>query len=66
MQLEEVRKVLTEKRGAEKFLVYFQAYTSTFAGVAQLKTQFNEALTDKDVVGIVVGTRPDCISQIAQ
>jgi radical SAM protein (TIGR01212 family) len=62
-QIEEVRGVLRRKRGAEKFLVYFQAYTSTFARVSKLREQFELALSYPDVVGIVVGTRPDCVSQ---
>ncbi|MBX3022859.1 MAG: TIGR01212 family radical SAM protein [Bdellovibrionales bacterium] len=62
-QIEEVREVLRRKRGADKFLVYFQAYTTTFARVSKLREQFELALSYPDVVGIVVGTRPDCISQ---
>lgn len=62
-QIEEVRAVVKEKRRAEKFLVYFQAYTTTFARVSKLREQFELALSYPDVVGIVVGTRPDCISQ---
>lgn len=60
-QIEEVRNVVREKRKAEKFLVYFQAYTTTFAKVSKLREQFELALSYPDVVGIVVGTRPDCI-----
>lgn len=62
-QIEEVREVLRRKRGAEKFLVYFQAYTTTFARVSKLREQFELALSFPDTLGIVVGTRPDCISQ---
>jgi uncharacterized protein len=62
-QIEEVRAVIRDKRGAEKFLVYFQAYTTTFSRVAKLREQFELALSYDDVVGLVVGTRPDCISQ---
>lgn len=62
-QIEDVREVLKRKRGAEKFLVYFQAYTTTFSRVSKLRTQFELALSYPDVVGLVVGTRPDCISQ---
>ena len=62
-QIEEVREVVRVKRKAEKFLVYFQAYTTTFARVSKLREQFELALSYPDVVGIVVGTRPDCISQ---
>jgi hypothetical protein len=61
-QIERVRKTLIEKRGAEKFLVYFQAYTTTFTRVKKLREEMEFALTYPDVVGLVVGTRPDCLS----
>lgn len=47
---------------AKKFLVYFQAYTHTFSRVNQLRAQFDVAKEFDDVVGYVVGTRPDCLS----
>ncbi|MBT4761957.1 MAG: TIGR01212 family radical SAM protein [Bdellovibrionaceae bacterium] len=46
-----------------QFLIYFQSYTNTFQKVSQLRSQILEALNFDDVVGIVVGTRPDCISE---
>ena len=61
-QIVEVRDVLKRKRKAEKFLVYFQAYTTTFSRVSRLRDQFELALSYPDVVGLVIGTRPDCIS----
>ena len=61
-QINSVREILIEKRHAEKFLVYFQAYTTTFERVAKLREQFEVALEFQDVVGLVVGTRPDCLS----
>ncbi len=61
-QIEKVREILRTKRGAEKFLVYFQAYTSTFSKVSKLREQVELALSYKDVVGVVIGTRPDCVS----
>src|ERR1700747_1849592 len=61
-QIAEVREVLREKRGAEKFLVYFQAYTTTFSKAQALKDQLEAALEFPGVVGLVIGTRPDCIS----
>ena len=45
----------------DQFLVYFQAYTNTFARIGQLESQFEEALAQRDVIGLVVGTRPDCL-----
>lgn len=62
-QITDVSQVLRDKRGAEKFLVYFQAYTTTFSRVSRLREQFEIALEYPNVVGLVVGTRPDCISQ---
>ena len=44
-----------------KFLAYFQAYTNTYAELEELKRKYEEALQVKDVVGIVIGTRPDCM-----
>ncbi len=61
-QIESVKETLRRKRGANKFLVYFQAYTTTFQQVGELSEQFQIALSYSDVVGLVVGTRPDCVS----
>ncbi|WP_371375225.1 TIGR01212 family radical SAM protein [Thalassotalea aquiviva] len=46
---------------ARKYLAYFQAYTSTYREVAYLKTKYQQALTQGDVIGLCVGTRPDCV-----
>ncbi|MCK5595424.1 TIGR01212 family radical SAM protein [bacterium] len=47
---------------AQKFIVYFQAYTSTYASLNVLKKKYNIIRKFKDVVGISIGTRPDCIN----
>jgi radical SAM protein (TIGR01212 family) len=44
------------------FMVYFQTYSNTYAGVDELKSRYDTALKYADVIGIDVGTRPDCIS----
>ncbi len=44
------------------YLAYFQAFTNTYAPVSYLKTVFEEALSDPEVVGLSVATRPDCLS----
>jgi radical SAM protein (TIGR01212 family) len=62
-QILDVKEILKRKRAADRFLVYFQAYTTTFARVSRLREQFELALGHDDVVGLVVGTRPDCLSQ---
>lgn len=51
----------TEVNRAKRYLAYFQAYTSTYAEVEKLKTMYEEALKSADIVGLCVGTRPDCV-----
>jgi uncharacterized protein len=48
-------------RRAEKFLVYFQPYSNTYASLSRLKLLYEEALSIPEVMGIVIGTRPDCM-----
>lgn len=45
-----------------KYLAYFQAYSNTYAPIDTLRRRYAEALESDDVVGLVIGTRPDCIS----
>lgn len=46
---------------AKRYLAYFQAYTSTYAEVGFLRQMYEEALQAADIVGLCVGTRPDCV-----
>lgn len=46
-----------------KYLAYFQAYTNTYAELEGLKRKYEEALQVDGVVGLVIGTRPDCMSE---
>jgi radical SAM protein (TIGR01212 family) len=48
---------------ATKYLAYFQPYSNTYAPPEKLKMLFNEALSHPDVIGLVIGTRPDCIDK---
>ena len=57
------REKVAMRFNASKFLVYFQAYTTTFTQLARLKTGIETALSFPDVAGIVVGTRPDTLSE---
>ena len=61
-QLEEGKRFFAHKYPDMKYLAYFQAFTNTYAPLAQLKALYEEALQVEDIVGIVIGTRPDCIS----
>ena len=50
-----------EVHRAKRYFAYFQAYTSTYAEVQTLKKMYEQALTTADIVGLCVGTRPDCV-----
>jgi len=54
----------SKKNKTQKFLAYFQAYTNTYADIELVKELYLEALDHSDVVGLVIGTRPDCISDV--
>ncbi|MCS5552191.1 MAG: TIGR01212 family radical SAM protein, partial [SAR324 cluster bacterium] len=60
-QIQINREAIRKRYKAEKFLIYFQAYTNTFGHFRDLETLYHKALKEKDVVGLVVGTRPDCL-----
>ena len=60
-QLEEGKQFFARKYPGMKFLAYFQAYTNTYGELQELKRKYEEALQVPDVVGIVIGTRPDCM-----
>jgi radical SAM protein (TIGR01212 family) len=49
--------------GAEKFIIYFQAFTNTHGPVDHLKGLYDEALAHPNVVGLSIGTRPDCVPE---
>lgn len=59
-QLEEGKAFFGRKYPDMKYLAYFQAYTSTHGELERLKQLYEEALSVENVVGIIIGTRPDC------
>ena len=61
-QLEEGKKFFSRKYPEMKYLAYFQAYTNTYDILDHLKAKYEEALGGKDIVGIVIATRPDCVN----
>lgn len=62
-QIEKGMPYLRSRYGAEKFLVYFQPFTNTYASVDVLEQLYREALGHPGVVGLAIGTRPDCIDE---
>ena len=61
-QLEKAKEKVAFK-GGEKFIAYFQSFTNTYASVEVLEAYYREAMAAVDVVGLSIGTRPDCLSQ---
>lgn len=61
-QLEEGKAFFAKKYPEMKYLAYFQAYSNTYAPLEELKRKYEEALAVDDVVGLVIATRPDCVS----
>lgn len=61
-QLESGTAYLKERLGAEGFIAYFQPFSGTYAPLARLRALYEEALAFPGVVGLAVGTRPDCFS----
>lgn len=61
-QLERGKLFFSRKYPDMKYLAYFQAYSNTYAPVDVLKQRYEEALAVDGVVGLVIGTRPDCVN----
>jgi len=60
-QIEAGMSGLKKKYKAEKFIAYFQAYTNTYAPIGKLTQLYAAATTHKDIVGLAIATRPDCL-----
>ena len=60
-QLEDGISFFARKYPTMRYLAYFQAYTNTYGELGQLKAMYDEALSVEGVVGLVIGTRPDCM-----
>src|SRR5206468_5083950 len=60
-QVEHGVQILTKRYHADRFLAYFQAATNTYAPLEKLRRLYDEALDHPQVVGLIVGTRPDCV-----
>ena len=50
-------------RNASRYLAYFQSFSNTYAPLEVLRERYSEALSHEGVVGLVIGTRPDCVSE---
>lgn len=60
-QIDAGRRVIAKRTRAKLFLAYFQAYTNTYDSPARLRELYDEALAQDGVIGLAIGTRPDCV-----
>ncbi len=62
-QVENSKQALSRRYKAKKFIAYFQSFTNTYAPVETLRRLYDEALAADDMVGLSIGTRPDCVNE---
>lgn len=62
-QIDQGRRAMIRKYKAKLFLAYFQSYTNTYTSCKNLKLMFDKALAYDDMVGVAIGTRPDCVDK---
>jgi len=62
-QIVAAKKALSKRYKAKKFIAYFQSFTNTYGPITTLKNLYEQALSVEDVVGISIGTRPDCVDE---
>lgn len=62
LQLERAKARVAAKNKSGKYMAYFQSFTGTYAPVERLRKLYYEAIEPEDIVGISIGTRPDCLS----
>ncbi|MBF1046508.1 MAG: TIGR01212 family radical SAM protein [Porphyromonadaceae bacterium] len=62
-QLDEGIRFFSRKYPAMKYLAYFQSYTNTYGAVDDCIAKYEEALAHPGVVGLIIGTRPDCMPE---
>lgn len=63
IQLEKAKARVAEKNRGGNYIAYFQSFTNTYAPVARLEELFTAALEPEDIVGLAIGTRPDCLGE---
>ena len=60
-QLEAAKALVRDKNPDGKYIAYFQAFTNTYASVDRLRELFAQAMEPEEIVGLALGTRPDCL-----
>lgn len=62
-QFEDIKEMMSKKWKDGKYIAYFQAYTNTYADVETLRAKYEEAISQQNVVGLAIATRPDCFNK---
>ena len=60
-QLQEAKKWVEKKNKGGKYMAYFQSFTNTYAPADVLRSRYLEAIAPEEIVGLAIGTRPDCL-----
>ena len=60
-QLQRAKARVAAKNKGGKYMAYFQAFTNTYAPVERLRALYTEAMAPEEIVGLAIGTRPDCL-----
>lgn len=61
-QIEGAKVKIARRTGAKRYIAYFQAYTNTYADIRELEAMYRSTLMQPGIIGLAVGTRPDCVS----
>ena len=62
-QLQEAKKWVEQKNKDGKYIAYFQSFTNTYAPAEVLRSRYMEAIAPEEIVGLAIGTRPDCLGK---
>ena len=62
-QLQEAKKWVEKKNKGGKYMAYFQSFTNTYAPAEVLRQRYLEAIAPEEIVGLAIGTRPDCLGE---
>ena len=63
LQLERAKKRVSSKNKDGKYIAYFQAFTNTYGPLERLRKLYYEAIAPEEIVGLAIGTRPDCLEE---
>ena len=62
-QLQDAKKWVEKKNNGGKYIAYFQSFTNTYAPAETLRSRYLEAIAPEEIVGLAIGTRPDCLGE---